>query len=367
MICTNCFEAEYTTAKTELAVTISGQKHVLRDLDCETCPACGDITFTHAQSLEIDKKRIALEFGVKPMLSPLQLKTLRHVLNMKLDEICGLLHIGRNTYGRWERGEVDITPSMNLLVHNLIEKVPDARVKVLGEKIPLRTPLNGFPDVMIHAAEPVVKKHPRYPAAKSGDAEAAQDLVHDTINEEQVETLRQFVAGRTPILVSVHAYESEGVNAIPEAFADTLAIRLGLETDSGVVQTNVVTHTGADGYGRLARQPLFDGDIVAGAEYVLVDDFVGQGGTLANLRGFIESMGGRVLAAVTLTGKPHSAKLALEETQLEELRQKHGKEFEKWWKERFGYTFDCLTQSEARYLTRSPDAETIRNRIAAAE
>jgi DNA-binding transcriptional regulator YiaG len=131
MICTNCFEAEYTTAKTELAVTISGQKHVLRDLDCETCPACGDITFSHAQSLEIDKKRIALEFGVKPMLSPLQLKTLRRILNMKLDEICDLLHIGRNTYGRWERGEVDITPSMNLLVHNLIEKVPDARVNLL--------------------------------------------------------------------------------------------------------------------------------------------------------------------------------------------------------------------------------------------
>jgi hypothetical protein len=53
--------------------------------------------------------------------------------------------------------------------------------------------------------------------------------------------------------------------------------------------------------------------------------------------------------------------------QLEELRQKHGEEFEKWWQERFDYTFDCLTQSEARYLTRSPDAETIRNRLAAAE
>lgn len=232
---------------------------------------------------------------------------------------------------------------------------------------PLRTALNGFPDVLIHAAEPVVKKHPRYPAAKSGDAEAAQVLVRDTANDEQVEALRHLLAGRTPILVSVHAYESEGVNAIPEAFADALAIHLGLETDAGIVQTNVVTHTGADGYGRLARQPIFDGDVVPGAEYVLVDDFVGQGGTLANLRGFIESKGGKVLAAVTLTGKPHSAKLALDKTQLEELRQKHGKEFEKWWQERFGYSFDCLTQSEARYLARSPDVETIRDRIAAAE
>ena len=83
MICTNCFEAEYATAKTELTVTINGQKHVLHDLNCELCPACGDITFTHAQSLEIDKKRIALEFGVKPLLTPAQLKTLRRVLNMK--------------------------------------------------------------------------------------------------------------------------------------------------------------------------------------------------------------------------------------------------------------------------------------------
>ena len=131
MICTNCFEAEYKAAKTELAVSIDGKKHLLRDLDCEICPACGDITFTHAQSLEVDKKRIALEFGVKPLLSPEQLKILRRVLNMKLEEICDLLHIGRNTYGRWERGEVDITPSMNLLVHNLIEKVPDARVNLM--------------------------------------------------------------------------------------------------------------------------------------------------------------------------------------------------------------------------------------------
>jgi hypothetical protein len=36
-----------------------------------------------------------------------------------------------------------------------------------------------------------------------------------------------------------------------------------------------------------------------------------MGGTLANMRGYIESEGGKVLAAASLTGKPHSAKLAL--------------------------------------------------------
>lgn len=131
MICTNCFEEEYSTSKTDLTVTVNGETLVLRDLECETCPACGDITFSHTQSLEIDKKRIALEFGAKPLLTPAQLKILRRFLGMKLEEICDLLHIGRNTYGRWERGEVEITPSMNLLVHNLIEKIPDAPANVL--------------------------------------------------------------------------------------------------------------------------------------------------------------------------------------------------------------------------------------------
>lgn len=134
MICTNCFEEEYKTGKTEFAVTINGVRHILRELNCEVCPACGDISFSHAQSLEIDKKRIAIEFGEKPLLSPVQLKTLRSILNIKLDEICDLLHVGRNTYGRWERGEIEITPSMNLLVHNLIEKIPDARVNLLDNE-----------------------------------------------------------------------------------------------------------------------------------------------------------------------------------------------------------------------------------------
>lgn len=131
MICTNCFENEYKTSKTEISVSINGEIQVLRDLECEICPDCGEVTFTHAQSLEIDKRRIALEFGAKPLLTSAQLKALRRFLGIKLDEICDLLHIGRNTYGRWERGDVEITPSMNLLVHNLIEKVPGAPVNVL--------------------------------------------------------------------------------------------------------------------------------------------------------------------------------------------------------------------------------------------
>ena len=99
---------------------------------------------------------------------------------------------------------------------------------------------------------------------------------------------------------------------------------------------------------------------------LVVDDFVGQGGTLANLIGFIRSQGGRVLGATVLTGKPYSAKLAPDESQIQALRAKHGPDLEKWWQQSFGFGFECLTRSEARYLENTADAHTIRNRLVAA-
>lgn len=232
---------------------------------------------------------------------------------------------------------------------------------------PPRTPWNRFPDVLIHASESTVKKHPAYEAAKSGDDVAATHLVLTCLNLAQVVALNQLVAGKRPTLVSAHAMERHGVNAIPEVFADELGRLLSWPVDTGIVQTNVVSHTGANGFWRLARQAEFDGTVQAGCDYVLVDDFVGMGGTLANLKGHIETLGGNVLAAVALTGKTHSAKLAPTPERLNELRKRHGTEFENWWIGHFAHSFDALTESEARYLARTETADTIRDRIAEAE
>lgn len=81
---------------------------------------------------------------------------------------------------------------------------------------------------------------------------------------------------------------------------------------------------------------LFD----LGADYILVDDFIGQGGTLANMKGFIESAGGKVIGATVLTGKPYSVILTPSIERLMQLRNKHGKEFEHWWQVKFGHSFD---------------------------
>jgi hypothetical protein len=229
---------------------------------------------------------------------------------------------------------------------------------------PPRTPWGNFPDVLIHASESAVKQHPAYKAAKAGHGPSATTLVNDTMSEQQNQRLVDLLRGHTPTLVSAHAYEKEGINAIPEAFAVEISKAVGWPHDTKVAQVNVVAHTGADGFSRLARQAEFTGAIQPGCEYVLVDDFVGMGGTLANLKGYVESKGGRVLAAVSLTGKPHSAKLAPLPERLQELRVKHGTELENWWIGRFAHAFDALTESEARYLARTEAVDTIRNRIA---
>lgn len=223
----------------------------------------------------------------------------------------------------------------------------------------------GFPDVWIHADESAVKRHPNYMLAKSGDMDQAALLVNALLNVDVIEKMRS-LQSFLPILISVHAEEEMGKNAIPEVMADILSAALGWATEPDVVQANVVNHTGADGFSRLARQAVFAGNIVAGSNYVIVDDFIGQGGTVANLRGHIETLGGKVLAATVLTGKPFSAKLSLSAHQLSQLREKH-EHIETWWIDYFGFGFDCLTESEARYLIHTPDAEHIRDRIIASK
>ena len=172
--------------------------------------------------------------------------------------------------------------------------------------------------------------------------------------------------GRAVELVAVHALESAGVNEIPAALARRMAQWLHLPVNDSIVQSNSVGHTKASGFHRLAHQAKFFGPVTPAQCYFLVDDFVGQGGTLANLVGYIKVHGGEVLGATVLTGKPHSATLAPDDVSIQSLRKKHGYEFEEWWRQRFGFGFDCLTRSEARYLGNSADANTIRDRLVAA-
>ena len=284
----------------------------------------------------------------------------------------GLQRLRVTSPGRLKVLETRMDRAAWIAYQDLQGEIKQAEADLKEMKQPPRVAWKAFPDVVLLASESEVKQHPDYPDAKAGgDAEAATNLVSSLVDETGIATVRALIAAVSesgyPVLVSAHAWERHGVNAIPISLAEFLSERLGIPFEDAIVQTNVVNHTGADGFGRLARQATFEGTVEKDREYLMVDDFVGQGGTLANLRGWIEKQGGHVVGAVALTGKPYSAKLNPSQEQLHELREKHGSDFEKWWKARFGHAFDCLTQSEARYLARSPDVDTIRNRLVAAK
>lgn len=245
--------------------------------------------------------------------------------------------------------------------------INDGMSAIAGGDNRFMTPLraawpDGESDVFICAPESAVKGHPNYAAAKLGSAVDAWALVRSVMGAADRASFESLLAGGRR-LAAVQAFEGSAVNRIPDAMAQWLAEEFGAIAERSIVQINRVGHTGASGWSRLANQALFDGEVSSG-RYVLVDDFVGQGGTLANLRGYILAKGGQVDGYVALTGQARSAKIALTRATLSALRSKHA-DLEPWWQSKFGFGFDSLTESEAAYLLRV-DADTVRNRLSEA-
>ncbi|MCK9549143.1 LPD38 domain-containing protein [Aquamicrobium sp.] len=229
-----------------------------------------------------------------------------------------------------------------------------------------RTFWGGFPSVETLLPRHALRNHnpELYDKAKAGDHAAAAQLVDEVVRDEAIERLRATIGDRQPVIVAVMAEEASGRNAIPRTFAKIIGRHLGLPVDSSIVQTVRAQHTGADAFARLARQPVFSGPVVAGQDYVIVDDTVTMGGTLANLRGYIESQGGRVILASTLTGGPQQ-NIVPSAAQLDAVRKKHP-DLDEWWQNEFGFPLETLTASELGHLRKAVSLDAIRDRISAA-
>ena len=227
-----------------------------------------------------------------------------------------------------------------------------------------------FPNVVTAHTPGFVREHPDYHAAKGGDDKAAMRLAKDAVTDEFVSKVQRSLPDdvHDPIVVPVEARESTGNNKIPTMAAEVLAKKIGGEANHEITQIDKVSRGGSDAMHRLANQPRFAGEVERGRDYILLDDTLGQGGTLAQLKTHIEREGGRVVLATALTGKDYSRKLALDPDTLGKVRERFGR-IEGWFKREFGYGYDGLTESEARTMLTydggrlSPD--TLRDRILA--
>lgn len=106
--------------------------------------------------------------------------------------------------------------------------------------------------------------------------------------------------------------------------------------------------------------------MIPGQKYIVVDDTLTMGGTIASLRGYIENNGGKVMAASVMTAHEGALDLAVKPKMLAGINEKHGPAMDAFWKETFGYGIDRLTQGEAGHLRAAPSVDAIRDRIAAA-
>lgn len=229
-----------------------------------------------------------------------------------------------------------------------------------------RAPWNDFPPVIRNGDLKELEKEPEYQAAKGGDWGAALAMAERLVRPETVDAIRAMVGDQSAKIVPVVAQESAGDNKIPLAAAEVLGDRLGLEVEYNIVQAEKVGRTNKGADHRLAMNPTFDGEVERGQPYVLVDDTLTMGGTIASLRGYIENRGGQVLGAAVMTAHPGALDMAIKPKMLADIERKHGQAMNDFWRNEFGYPIEQLTQGEAGHLRAAPTVDAIRDRIAEA-
>lgn len=206
-----------------------------------------------------------------------------------------------------------------------------------------------------------------YQAAKTqNDMDAAYQIVDFMWRDAVFENLlsKVVLGGKRPIIVSPHpSFDDEDVidcdapfrvsarNAIPFALAAKLRISLNGLENVEIKQGARVGRTKLPRFPKFLFQPHFVGEVATDRPYILVDDNVGLGGTLASLYSHIANHGGTVIGVATLahsTGR--DVPLALTVQTRDALYETYGHEVTALWKEKVGHEPTCLTEGEGGFL-----------------
>lgn len=223
----------------------------------------------------------------------------------------------------------------------------------------------GFPHTVI---EPLwlfdndreLKAHQKYQDAKAGGIEAAVELISDVALDFLIS-----ISDKLPsdaIYIAPHAREATGDNAIPQVLATAAAIAGQGNVETDIVQVTRVYHTGADPMERMCLRPEFEGTVIQGARYVLVDDVTNMGGTLAELANYLQYSGGVVDAVIVLVNAGRVKQFQPTRKVIRELEKRYANEIE----EIFGIVPSALTANEANYIIGFKSVDEIRNRLAKA-
>jgi hypothetical protein len=143
------------------------------------------------------------------------------------------------------------------------------------------------------------------PAKDKGDLAAAVALIeeepfHSASSVRHKALLTMLTAGRGTRLLTPVPPSPEPGNMLPLAYAAKIAAEFSVPLDL-TLKRNVAKHTGESSLVRFVRRPQWAvAEVVRGARYVLVDDVLTSGVSLAEMRQQVLGAGGLVAGVTTL-------------------------------------------------------------------
>ena len=207
-----------------------------------------------------------------------------------------------------------------------------------------------FPPVVNHTTSAVARHHPDFKAAKHGDFQAALRLVDELVKDEKIAMIaRQFPNAH---IIYNHKIQGDGINMIPAAYAVRFSA-IGMTVEHDIIAVTDVSHTNASDISRISKRMRFEGHVNRGIDYILLDDFITSGAELRDLRDYVNSQGGNVVAMTTFG---HGSFGKLKDVRIDEAyKQKLGdagvtdNDLRKYG---IASEIGCLTLGEAAKLTR---------------
>lgn len=230
---------------------------------------------------------------------------------------------------------------------------------------------DNFPNIVAHTSVANLKSKKNgnsklHKLAKSGDHEAAYNLVGKVLKPDKIQQISDYIKDYQNVVITpTVAIERTGYNALPEQYATILGHFLGCEVYDEIVQKNKVFHTGANAMQRILSRAQFDGKVMKGYNYIIADDVMTMGGTLSDLRRYIEDNEGKVILASTLAhmGQLH---LAISDNLINALINKFGLgQLDAFLREEgIANGVEELTYAEGQQFLKFRSIDRIRNRAA---
>ncbi len=206
--------------------------------------------------------------------------------------------------------------------------------------------------------------HPNYNKAKfEGDVDAALSVVKSCLSHLYIAQMQKIVQEmdrrgfERPILVA--PYKKDSKNMLARTAAAYLGEKLGLEVDTAIVEMPGKSRKKMEKLERVFNTPSYGGDVKKKA-YIAVDDVITTGGTLSELRSYVDSNGGRFLFACVLSSpKGCSTMLNPEEKQIDRVYKNLGQQLANWVQNAKGISIETLTRAEAAFLSSRDGYEAI--------